>query len=68
VTFLDGKTPIGTVAPDATGTAVLVTKTLTAGPNNITASYSGDAALTPLSLTPCRKQLRITWCRRYLRL
>ena len=47
VTFLDGKTPIGTVAPDATGTAVLATKTLTAGPNNIPASYSGDAALNP---------------------
>ena len=47
VTFLDGKTPIGAVAPDATGTAVLVTKTLAAGLNNITASYSGDAALNP---------------------
>jgi hypothetical protein len=47
VTFLDGKTPIGAVAPDAAGTAVLVTKTLAAGLNNITASYSGDAALNP---------------------
>jgi hypothetical protein len=47
VTFLDGTTPIGTATPDATGTAVLVTKTLAAGPNNITASYSGDAALNP---------------------
>jgi len=46
VTFLNGSTRIGTATLDATGTAVLVTKALPAGINNISASYAGDGILT----------------------
>jgi len=47
VTFLSGSTAIGTAVLNATGTAVLVTKTLPAGLNSITASYPGDGATNP---------------------
>jgi uncharacterized delta-60 repeat protein len=42
VTFLDGSTPIGTAALDATGTATLSTSALTLGTHSITFSYPGD--------------------------
>jgi Pro-kumamolisin, activation domain/Bacterial Ig-like domain (group 3) len=47
VTFLNGTTPIGTAPLDATGTAVLTTKALPAGVNNISANYAGDGVLNP---------------------
>ena len=47
MTFLNGSTPIGTAPLDATGTAVLITKALPAGVNNISASYAGDGILNP---------------------
>jgi len=42
VQFLDGSTPLGTVAVNG-GTATLSTSTLTGGRHSITATYSGDA-------------------------
>jgi hypothetical protein len=52
VSFLEGKTVLATANLDATGTAVFVTKTLPAGPHQITASYSGDSILTPSVSAP----------------
>jgi hypothetical protein len=52
VTFLDGSTSIGAAVLDSTGTATLVTKTLSGGIHNLTASYPGDAVLTPSVSTP----------------
>jgi len=43
VTFLDGKTVLGTGSLSATGTAKLTTGALTAGANEITADYAGNA-------------------------
>jgi hypothetical protein len=42
VTFLDGSTPLGTVALDGSGRAVLTVTNLSTGSHAITASYSGD--------------------------
>jgi hypothetical protein len=47
ITFLDGTTSIGTAVLDSTGTATLVVKTLSGGSHILTASYPGDAVLTP---------------------
>ncbi len=52
VTFLNGTTLIGTAPLDATGNAVLVTKALPAGINNISASYAGDSILNPSTSGP----------------
>ncbi len=52
ITFLDGTTPIGTALLDSTGTATLVTKTLSGGIHNLTASYPGDSVLTPSVSAP----------------
>src|SRR5208337_2071685 len=52
VTFLDGAAVIGTAALDATGNAVLVTKTLAGGTHNLTASYPGDSVLTASVSSP----------------
>jgi Pro-kumamolisin, activation domain/Bacterial Ig-like domain (group 3) len=52
ITFLNGTTTLGAVPVDPTGTAVLVTNALSAGTNNITASYSGDVVLNPSISSP----------------
>jgi hypothetical protein len=52
ITFLDGATTIGTAVLDSTGTATFVTKTLSGGIHNLTASYPGDAILTPSVSAP----------------
>jgi subtilase family serine protease len=52
VTFLDGSTSIGVAVLDSTGTATLVTKRLSGGIHNLTASYPGDSLLTPSVSTP----------------
>jgi hypothetical protein len=43
VTFSDGTTQLGTVPVDGSGMATLTTSALPAGPNAITATYSGGA-------------------------
>jgi hypothetical protein len=43
VTFLDGASPLGTVALDGAGQAQLATSALAAGTHSITVSYAGDA-------------------------
>jgi peptidoglycan/xylan/chitin deacetylase (PgdA/CDA1 family) len=43
VTFKDGGTTLGTAPLDGTGTATVVTSTLTVGAHSITAVYAGDA-------------------------
>ena len=43
VTFMDGATPLGTVALDATRQATLTTSSLVVGAHPITAVYGGDA-------------------------
>ena len=45
VTFLDGGTPLGTVALNGSGQATLVVTTLSVGAHSITASFGGDANL-----------------------
>ena len=52
VTFFNGAVAVGSAKLDKTGTAVLVTRKLTPGVNSLTASYSGDAVLTPSVSTP----------------
>jgi Pro-kumamolisin, activation domain/Bacterial Ig-like domain (group 3) len=52
ITVFDGTTPIGTAVLDSTGTATLVTKTLSGGVHNLTASYPGDTVLTPSVSAP----------------
>lgn len=52
VVFLDGSTTIGTAKLDGTGTANLAVSTLAAGTHILTASYAGDAALTPATSGP----------------
>ena len=52
ITFFDGTTSIGTAVLDSTGTATLVTKTLSGGIHNLTASYPGDTVLTPSVSAP----------------
>ena len=52
VTFLDGATSIGTAVLDSNGNATLVTKALSGGIHNLTASYPGDSVLTPSVSTP----------------
>lgn len=47
VTFFNGSTSIGTANLDSNGNAVLVTASLPAGIDNLTASYPGDAILQP---------------------
>jgi len=47
ITFFNGTTAIGGVKVPKSGTAVFVTRKLPAGINVLTASYSGDAILTP---------------------
>jgi hypothetical protein len=42
VTFLDGKTSLGTGALNATGVAIFMTSILGVGPHSITAQYGGD--------------------------
>jgi hypothetical protein len=44
VTFLDGATPLGTVAIDAAGVATFTTDLLDVGSYTITASYAGDTS------------------------
>jgi hypothetical protein len=46
VTFLDGSTPLGTVALDGSGQATLTTSTLTVGTHPMTAQYSGSPSFT----------------------
>jgi hypothetical protein len=57
ISFLDGTTVLGTAVMDATGTAVFVTKTLTAGPHQITANYAGDSVLTSSVSTPVSEMI-----------
>jgi subtilase family serine protease len=52
VTFLDGTAILGTATLDATGTAVLVTKTLAGGQHTLTASYPGDSVITASVSSP----------------
>ena len=47
VTFLDGATPLGTVALDAMGQASLTTSALVAGARAITVRYAGDGSFAP---------------------
>jgi len=47
VSFFNGSTSIGTANLDTNGNAVLVTNSLPAGIDNLTASYPGDAILQP---------------------
>lgn len=49
VTFIDGSTPLGTVAVDANGEASLTTTGLTAGVHTISARYNGADGLAPSS-------------------
>ncbi|OWK39106.1 beta strand repeat-containing protein [Fimbriiglobus ruber] len=46
VTFYDGGTPLVQVTLDASGVATLTTNAFSAGPNDITAVYSGDGNFT----------------------
>jgi hypothetical protein len=57
VTFLDGATVIGSAALDSTGTANLVSATLSAGMHNISASFPGDSVLTPSVSSPIIEQI-----------
>jgi hypothetical protein len=43
VTFLDGSTPLATVALTPTGTATYITSTLSVGHHSLTAHFNGDA-------------------------
>jgi hypothetical protein len=52
VTFFNGSTALGGVKVPKNGTAVFVTQKLPPGTNNLTASYSGDAILTPSVSAP----------------
>jgi hypothetical protein len=52
ITFFNGTTAIGGVKVPKSGTAVFVTRKLPAGSNVLTASYSGDAILTPSVSAP----------------
>jgi hypothetical protein len=52
VTFFNGSIALGGVSVPKNGTAVFVTRKLPAGNNNLTASYSGDAILTPSVSSP----------------
>ncbi len=52
VTFFNGATALGGVSVPKSGTAVFVTNKLPPGTNNLTASYSGDAILTPSVSAP----------------
>ena len=64
VTFLDGGTPLGTVALNGSGQATLVVTALSVGAHSITASFVGDANLlgvqskaTSESVTQARTQI-----------
>ena len=57
VVFLDGTTTLGTVKLDGTGTATLAVSTLAAGTHNLSANYSGDAALTPSTGGPIAEMI-----------
>jgi hypothetical protein len=52
MTFFNGATAIGGVKVPKSGNVVFVTSKLAAGTNNLTASYSGDAILTPSVSSP----------------
>jgi Bacterial Ig-like domain (group 3) len=52
MTFFNGATAIGGVKVPKSGNVVFVTSKLPAGTNNLTASYSGDAILTPSVSSP----------------
>ncbi len=52
VTFFNGSIALGGVKLPKSGTAVFVTNRLSPGINNLTASYSGDAVLTPSVSAP----------------
>jgi subtilase family serine protease len=52
VTFFNGTTAIGGAKVPKSGNVVLTTRKLTAGVNNLTASYSGDAILTTSASSP----------------
>ena len=51
VMFLNGAIPLGVVALDDNGDATLTLTTLPAGPNAITAQYSGDSSSAPSTST-----------------
>jgi hypothetical protein len=57
ITFLDGATSIGTAVLDSTGTATFVTKALSGGIHNLTASYPGDTVLTSSVSAPIRETI-----------
>ncbi len=52
VTFFNGSVALGGVSVPKSGTAVFVTHKLPPGNNSLTASYSGDAILTPSVSSP----------------
>jgi subtilase family serine protease len=52
VTFFNGSTALGGVSVPKNGTAVFTTHKLPVGNNSLTASYSGDAILTPSASSP----------------
>jgi hypothetical protein len=51
VTFLDGSSPLGTMALNASGQATFSVSFLAVGPHSITASYEGDGKSTPSKST-----------------
>ena len=55
VTFSDGATAIGTVPLNASGTATLVTSTLTQGSHTLTALYSGDPSAAQATITAAQQ-------------
>lgn len=55
VTFSDGATTIGTVPLNASGTATLVTSTLTKGSHTLTALYSGDPSAAQATITAAQQ-------------
>ncbi len=52
ITFLDGTIPLSSAPIDATGTAALVTSTLSTGSHTLTALYSGDTNFLASTSTP----------------
>jgi VCBS repeat-containing protein len=52
VTFKDGVTPLGTVALNGSGQAVLVFSSLSVGSHNVTAEYAGDAGTAASTSAP----------------
>ncbi len=51
IQFLDGSTPVGTVALDSSGVATFATSSLSLGQHTLTASYSGDTNNAPSTST-----------------